>query len=111
MADEADVYVNNNLTGTIGAVRYCLPGEKRDLDVSITSGNEEMIHLVKEDTYMVIAPPSGQNPEGCPFSVSNEDLLAWTAMNDHWKVEIKPNTLPPDTPTSATVEVGAVEPD
>ena len=111
MADEADVYVNNNLTNTIGAVRYCLPGEESDLDVSITSGNEEMIHLVKAETYLVIAPPSGQNPGGCPFSVSNEELLAWTAMTDHWKVEIKPNTLPPDTPTSANVEVGAVEPD
>jgi hypothetical protein len=111
MADEADVYVNNNLTGTIGAVRYCLPGEESDLDVSITGGNEEMIHLVKEEAYLTIAPPNGGSPAGYPFSVSNEELLAWTAMNDHWKVEIKPNTLPPDTPTSATVEVGAVEPD
>lgn len=108
---EVDVYVSNNLTDTIGAVRYCLPGENSDLEVSIVSGNEEMIHLVKEETYLAIEPPNGGSPAGYPFSVSNEELLVWTAMNDHWKVEIKPNTLPPDTPTSANVEVGAVEPD
>ena len=111
MVDEADVYVNNNLADTIGAVRYCLPGENSDLEVSITSGNEEMIHLVRTETYLVIKPPSGKYTSDYTFIVSNEELLAWSTMDDHWKVEIKPNTLPPDTPTSATVEVGAVEPD
>ncbi|MGD2088598.1 MAG: hypothetical protein PVH61_20645 [Candidatus Aminicenantes bacterium] len=108
MADQADVYVNNNLADTISAARYCLPGENKDLEVSITSGNDEMIHLVRTETYLIIEPPSGKYTSDCTFSVSNEELLAWETMDDHWKVEIKPNNLPPDTPTTANVEVSQV---
>jgi hypothetical protein len=109
MVDKADVYVKNKLTGDIRAIRYCLPSGNSDLDISITSGNEEMIHLVRTETYLVIEPPSGVDPAGCPFSVSNEELLSWSTMDDHWKVEIKPNNLPPDTPTTVNVDVGEDE--
>jgi hypothetical protein len=106
MVNEADVYVNNNLADTISAARYCLPGENKDLEVSITSGNEEMIHLVRTETYLVIEPPSGVEPAECQFSVSNEELLRWETNNDHWNVEIKPNNLPPDTPTTVNIDLG-----
>lgn len=109
MADQVDVYVRNNLTNNIRAIRYCLPGDNSDLDISITSGNVECVHLVITETYLVIEPPGGQDPAECPFSVSNEELLAWTTKEDHWKVEIKPNSLPPDTPTTVNVDVGEKE--
>jgi hypothetical protein len=107
MADEADVNVKNNLnvTGPVGVVRYFLPGGNSDLDISIESGNEEMIHLVRTETYLVIEPPSEVNPAECQFIVSNEELLTWETNNDHWKVEIKPNNLPPETPTTVNIDL------
>lgn len=109
MVDKADVYVKNNLTDTIRAIRYCLPGGNSDLDISITSGNEEMIHLVRTESYLVIKLPSGVYTVDCPFSVSNEELLSWSTMDDHWTVEIKPNNLLPNAPTDVNVYVGEEE--
>jgi hypothetical protein len=111
MANQADVYVKNNLTEAVGVVRYCLPGGNKDLDISIAGGNEEMVYLVKSQTYMTIKLPNGMYTADCPFRVSNEELLSWSTMDDRWTVEIQPNNLPPDTPTTANVDVGDVEPD
>ena len=106
MADQADVYVKNNLTAPIGVVRYCLPGGDSDLDISIGGGNEEMIYLVRSQTYMTIKPPSGKYTSDCTFSVSKEELLAWSTMDDHWTVEIKPNNVSPDAPTTVNIDLG-----
>ena len=106
MADQADVYVKNKLTEAVGAVRYCLPGGNSDLDISIGGGNEEMIYLVRSQTYMTIKLPGGVYTADCPFSVSNEELLSWETMDDCWTVEIKPNNLPPDTPTTVNIDLG-----
>jgi hypothetical protein len=106
MADQCDVYVRNNLSETIGATRFCLPGDNNDLDLSITAGNEDKIYLAITQSYLTINLPAGMNTAKCPFSVSNEDLLSWTTMDDRWKVEIKPNNVPPDTPTTVNIDLG-----
>lgn len=106
MADQCDVYVKNNLSETIAATRYCLPGENSDLDISIAVGEEEKIYIARTQSYLTITLPNGTNTANCPFSVSNEDLLSWTAADDHWTVEIKPNNVPPDTPTTVNIELG-----
>jgi hypothetical protein len=109
MADQVNVYVRNNLSDTIGAIRYCLPGGNSDLDISITSENEEMIYLVRSQTYMTIKLPSGRDTADCPFSVSNEDLLSWSTMDHYWTIEIKPNDLGSNVPTDVNVYVGEEE--
>jgi hypothetical protein len=106
MAEQANVYVKNNLTDAINVIRYCFPGGNSDLDISIASEDEEMIYLVRTQTYLVLKAPNGVDTESCPFSVSNEDLLSWSTTDGHWTVEIKPNNLPPDTPTDVNVYVG-----
>ena len=106
MADQADVYVKNNLTAPIGVVRYCLPGGNGDLDISVAGGNEEMIYLVRSQTYMTVKLPSGMHTEDCPFSVSNEELLGWSTMDNHWTVEIIPNNVPPNSPTTVNIDLG-----
>ena len=106
MADQANVYVKNNSTHPIEAVRYCLPGGDSDLDVSIASDNEEMVYLVKSQTYMTIKLPNGEYTSNHTFRVSNEELLSWSTMGDRWTVEIKSNELGADLPTDVNVYVG-----
>jgi len=106
MADQADVYVKNKLTDPIGVVRYCLPGGESDLDISIGGGNEEMIYLVRSQTYMTIKLPDGKYTADCPFRVSNEELLGWSTMDDCWTVEIKPNNVPSNSPTTVNIDLG-----
>lgn len=109
MAEQADVYVKNHMSDPIGVVRYCLPGGDSDLDISIGGGNEEMIYLVRSQTYMTIKLPQGVYTADCSFSVSNEELLSWSTMDDHWTVEIKPNDLGSNVPTDVNVYVGEEE--
>jgi hypothetical protein len=109
MTDQANVYVKNNLTDGLQAFRYSIPEGTSDLDVSIESGNEEMVYLVRTQTFLTIEAPSGVTPSNCQFVVSNEELLSWETNSDHWKVEIKPNSFLPDTPTNVTIDVGPEE--
>lgn len=105
MADQANVYVNNHLTGEIQAARYCLPGDNKDLEETISNANQETFYLTINDTYLVIYPPNGMNATD-RFSVSNEELLSWEIIDNTWKVEIIPNNNLPETPLDVNVEVG-----
>lgn len=105
MVDQANVYVKNHLTDAIAAVRS-VPGET---EISIAHGEKEMFLLIRTQISLTIKTPPGKNTSSCSFKVSNEELLSWEANDDHWTVEIKENNLPPDTPTSATVDVGEEE--
>lgn len=109
MVDQANVYVRNKLDGNIQATRYCLPGDNRDLDIFITNGNQEMVYLIKGETYLVITPSNGVNVSTCPFLVSNEKLLSWDPVDDHWRVEIRENTLRPEAPTTVNIDIGEDE--
>lgn len=105
MADQANVYVKNHLAGNIQAARYCLPGDNKDLEETISNGNQEMFHLTIDQTYLIITPPNGMNAAD-RFSVSNEELLSWEVIDNTWKVEIIPNNLDPNAPLDVNVEVG-----
>ncbi len=109
MTDQANVYVKNNLTVAIQATRYCLPDHNMDLDISITNGNQEMVYLVKDDTYLIVKLPTGKDTSDCLFAVSNEELLSWETMTDRWKVQIKENDLLPESPTTVNVDIGEDE--
>jgi hypothetical protein len=55
---------------------------------------------------MTVKLPSGMHTEDCPFSVSNEELLGWSTMDNHWTVEIIPNNVPPNSPTTVNIDLG-----
>jgi hypothetical protein len=105
MADQADVYIKNLLNDDIEVTRN-FPDGYSDLDITIASGNEEMIYLARAETYLIIKLPSGVYTADSSLNVSNEELLSWSTMDDHWRVEIKYNNLPLNTPTIANVTVG-----
>ena len=107
MADQANVYVNNHLTGEIQAARYCLPGNNKDLEETIPTKNQEMFLLSEGEAYLIVTPHNGVNAATCPFSLSNEELLSWEIIDNTWKVEIIPNNnIPPEAPLDVNVEVG-----
>jgi hypothetical protein len=105
MVDQAEVYVRNNLTDAIRAVRS-IPGET---EISIAYGEQKMFYLIRTQISLTIKTPPGVNARNCPIKVSNEKLLSCDADDDHWTIEIKENDLFPETPTSATVDVGEEE--
>jgi hypothetical protein len=105
MVDQAEVYVKNHLTDAIAAVRS-VPGET---EISIANGEQKMFYLIRTQISLTIKAPPGKNTSSCWIKVSNEDLLSCEANDDHWTIEIKENNLPPETPTSATVDVGEEE--
>ena len=105
MVDQAEVYVRNNLTDAIRSVRS-VPG---DPEIAIANGEKEMFLLIRTQISLTIKTPPGVNARNCPIKVSNEELLSCEANDDHWTIEIKENDLFPETPTSATVDVGEEE--
>ena len=105
MVDQAEVYVRNHLEDAIHAVRS-VPGEP---EIAIAKGDKVMFYLIRTQISLTIKAPPGVNARSCPIKVSNEELLSCEANDDHWTVEIKENNLPPQTPTSATVDVGVEE--
>jgi hypothetical protein len=98
MADRADVYVRNGLTGSIQGdihVTRKLPDGSSDFDTAIAYGNEEQIS------------------KDCPFKVKSDvDLAVSCSRTDsNWAIKIVPNELPPDVPTTVNVNLGEDEPE
>ena len=111
MADQADVYVKNNFTGTIDAVRYLGSGAS-DLEITIPSGSEERILLSGTDTYIVIKAPTGVDTK-FHWGKLKADLdmtMTFSRTDSTWKVQIVPNSLPPEVPTTVNIRLGDDEP-
>ena len=108
MADQADVYVNNQFTDAVHVVRY-LPRGGSDLEVTILSGNEEKILLPGTDVYLVINAPGGVDIKNHKIIVTTGlDLaVSCSRTNSNWTIQIIPNSLPPEVPTTVNVEIGA----
>lgn len=106
MAEQADVYVKNDLTGAIGAVRY-LVGGGSDLDITIASGIKEKIFLPEPGVLLAITPPNGNGTEGYSFDVTaDESIISWSTESSRWTVEIIDNSVPPEVPTTVNITVG-----
>ena len=109
MADQADVYIKNALTEAIYAVRY-LSGVSSDLDITIASGDEEKILLPGTDVYLVITAPRGIDIKESSILVKSDmDLeVSCSRTNSNWKIQIMPNSLPPEVPTTVNITVGGL---
>ncbi len=107
MADQADVYVKNRFTGDVRVIRYLSSGVS-DLEITISPGNEEKVLLTGTDVYLVIKPPAGKDLKLCFITVrSDVDLSVPGSRTDSlWKVQILPNSLPPEVPTTVNIEAG-----
>ena len=71
MADQAYVYVKNNLTGGINATRMLPNGSKASI-TTIGSSNREKITLLGPDEWVVITAPPGVDTKNCVFSVKSD---------------------------------------
>ena len=111
MADRADVIIRNELVGDIKVVRK-LPDGSSDLEVTITNGNEEQVHLASTEISLCIEAPEGVDTKECPFHVTSDVDLAVSCSRteSNWIVQIIPNDLPPDTPTTVNVTLGEIAP-
>lgn len=107
MADQADVYIKNMFAEGISAIRK-LPDGSCDLELTISSGDEQLIYLGGADTSLVINAPSGVDIINCLFTArTGIDLVVLCSRTDsNWKIKIIPNDLPPDSPTTVLITIG-----
>lgn len=110
MANKADVYVKNVLTDEINVLRK-LPDGSSDLEIAIATGNEDMVHLPGTEVSLLINAPVGMDTKDCPINmVSDVDLSVSCSRTDsNWILQIVPNELPPDAPTTVNVTCGDEE--
>jgi hypothetical protein len=112
MADQAYVYVKNNLTGSIDATRM-LPDGSEASTTTIANANREKITLLGLEEWIVIAAPAGVDTKDCVISIKSDvDLDTLLSRTDSkWTIKIVPNELPPDTPTDVNITLGEDEPE
>jgi hypothetical protein len=112
MADRADVYIKNVLVDDINVIRK-LPDGSSDLEITIATGNEEMVHLPGPEVSLAINAPEGVDTKDCPFIVkSGVDLAVSCSRTDsNWGMNIVPNELPPEVPLTVNITVGTDAPE
>jgi hypothetical protein len=112
MIEQADFYVRNNLTnGSINVARK-LSNSSTEYETTIAVGTEKRILLQSTDVYMVIsAPIQVQDLKTCPIKVrAGVDLSLLVSRTDRcWTLQILPNNLDPEAPTTVNVSVGPNE--
>lgn len=111
MAEQADVYIKNNLEDSLSVIRK-LPDGSSDLNITIAAGNEEQIYLAGTDVSLIVGAPEGVDTKDHPFVVkSGLDLAVSHSRTDsNWTIKIIPNDLPPEVPTTVNITVGGTEP-
>ncbi len=112
MAERADVYVRNTLKENI-KVQRSLSGGGRDSEQAVPGGKKGRIQLSNPEVGMMIETPGREETKNCFIKMrSDVDLdVSYSRTRSRWLFKISPNDLPPDAPTSVTVEVGEEETD
>jgi len=112
MAEQAEVYVRNLLPGDINVIRK-FPDGSSDLTKTIAEGNKERFPLPNPEVFLVIDAPQGVDTKDCFIKASSGiDLAVSCSRTDsNWKIQIDPNNLSPEVPTTVNVNVGENEPE
>ena len=112
MADQAYVYIRNNLTGSIEAT-CMLPDGSAASTATISKANREKITLLGLEEWVLITAPAGIDTKDCVISVKSDvDLDTLHSRTDsNWTIKIVPNELPPTTPTDVNITLGEDEPE
>ena len=110
MIEQADFYVNNSFDTAVQVSRKLADGST-DLNVSVDAGNTEKVPLQGTDVSLVIGAPAGFDIKECFLrSRAEVDLAVLVSRTDsHWKINIVPNDLEPEAPTTVNVNVGEDE--
>lgn len=110
MANQAEVYVTNQLQGNIKVIRNLKEGDKNlnDLDIPVTFGVKERIPLPGPEAFLIIHPPLEMKLEDCWLKVKSKvDLTILCSLsNSNWTIKLKSNALGSDLPTTVNVTVG-----
>jgi hypothetical protein len=110
MAEQADVYVKNNLADSINVIRKLQDGTS-DLDIPIANGAVKKVLLAGPEVWLIIKAPGGST-QGYRVVVRSGIIdLAVSSSTDRWRMRIIPNDLPPEVPTTVNVDVGEDEPE
>jgi hypothetical protein len=113
MADQVEVYIYNEFTDDINITRE-LPDGSNDLDITISQKNEEKTHsegifLPGPEVSLVINAPEGRDINECYIKVAKPSLdllVLHSRTGSNWRVNIAPNDLDPEVPTTVNVNVG-----
>ncbi len=110
MIEQADFYVNNTFQTAVQVSRKLADGST-DLNVSVDPGEEEMVPVQGTDVSLVIEAPGGIDIKECFLrSRAEVDLGVLVSRTDsHWKINIVPNDLEPEAPTTVNVKIGVDE--
>ena len=110
MIEQADFYVNNSFQTAVQVSRK-LPDGSTDLNVGVDPGNTEKVPIQGTDVSLVIEAPGGIDIKECFLRSRAEVDLAvlFSRTDSHWKINIVPNDLEPEAPTTVNVNVGEDE--
>jgi hypothetical protein len=102
MANEAHVTIKNGLTE--GDVKANWNGNVYE---HIEPGMEQEILVFKLGHYLYVTPPAGKPVK---FTATIDLDLTYLAMTSTWLIEIRPNSIPDEGPTTVNVTVGDENP-
>ena len=110
MIEQADFLVTNSFDVAVQVSRKLADGSI-DLNVSVDPGKEERVPIQGTDVSLVIEAPAGVDIKECFLKSKAEvDLALLYSMTDpHWKINIAPNDLEPEAPTTVNVNIGIDE--
>jgi hypothetical protein len=109
--EQADFYVNNTFETAAVQVSRKLADGSTDLNVGVDPGNTQKVPIQGTDVSLVIDAPAGVDIKDCFLrSRAEVDLAVLVSRTDsHWKINIVPNDLDPEAPTTVNVNVGEDE--
>ena len=110
MIEQADVFVKNFFDTAVQVSRK-LPDGSTGLSISIAAGEEEKVLLPGTDESLIIQAPAGIDiTEQFIKAKAQVDLsILYSRTDSLWKINIVPNDLDPEVPTTVNVNIGEDE--
>lgn len=105
MADQANVYVKNSLSGSIDMCREQPDGSQDTY--TLAAGGQEMIFLASSQVKLFIDAPN-EGDMGIPIGFKSSGGVFWSCStaNRRWTIRPEATTTNPDTPTTVNVNIG-----
>jgi len=113
MANQADVFIKNKFKPEHSfKFKHLLPNGSVNSEGTLPVTEEEKFFLPDTQSKIIVDPPPGFNIKDCWFSVKGMvDLnIVYSRTDNNWTINIIPNDLPPDVPTTVNVTMGGEAP-
>lgn len=114
MANNANVNVENVFSDNVTInVNRVLQDGSSDLIETVAQNEARQIQLPSTDVKLMITAPQGMDLCDCHAKVQTDVDLGktYSRTDGTWTLQIIPNNLPPDVPTTVNVTVGQEDPD